>query len=296
MIGQFPSFSPLELEHKSEVEAITSRFESYSDFNFVSLFCWNTGGSTKISGLNNNLVIKLSDYLTEEPVYSILGDTETDRSLEDLLSITPVLKMVPEIVVKHVLHPERFIIQEDESHFDYIYSLEEQAHFPGGKFKEKRKKANKFSRRYENRYELIEIDFRDINHATTLKETFQQWAEAKHKPEDEVISEKKAIDRLIDNAPSLNVLGLMIKVDGKSAGFSITELSNPVSAVYHFHKTLPKFDNLDVFLTRETAIRLRARGGLTINWEQDLGVAGLKSSKQSYKPMQLLKKFTVRLK
>lgn len=296
MIAKFPDFSILDLEHRSEIEAITSRFEPFSDFNFVSLFCWNTGGSTKISILNSNLVINLPDYLTEEPVYSILGDAEIVRSLEAVLAITPILQMVPEIVVKKILHPEKFIIKEDENHFDYIYSLEDQAHFPDGKFKEKRKKANRFSRKYEGRYELIEIDFKNTNHSTALKETFQQWAEAKHKPENEVISEKKAIDRLIDNAASLNLLGLMIKVDGRSAGFSITELSSPVSAVYHFHKTLPRFDNLDVFLTRETAIRLKARGGVTINWEQDLGIAGLKSSKQSYKPIHLLKKFTVRSK
>jgi uncharacterized protein len=294
MIAKFPSFSPLELNHKDEIQTLTSKFEPYSDFNFVSLFCWNTAGSTKISDLNGNLVINLPDYITGEPVYSLLGDSKIDSSLEDLLQVTPRLRMVPEVVIKNISDPHKFYLEEDWGHFDYIYSLQEHATMPGGKFKEKRKKANKFERAYAGRYRVDELALSNSAHKQMLRDVFRQWATVKNKPAEESRAEGLAIDRLWKNASSLDLIGLLVTVDGKASGFSITEIVHSQNAIYHFHKTLPIFENIDVFLTRETAARLCDKGATAINWEQDLGIAGLRASKQSYKPIRQLKKFTVR--
>lgn len=41
MIPKFPEFKKLELSNKEEIENFTSKFPPYSDFNFVSMWCWD---------------------------------------------------------------------------------------------------------------------------------------------------------------------------------------------------------------------------------------------------------------
>jgi hypothetical protein len=88
----------------------------------------------------------------------------------------------------------------------------------------------------------------------------------------------------------------MIHVDGQPAGFSVHEPISKHYALSHFHKTLSHFRNIDVFLTNYAAQDLLARGYKYVNWEQDLGVPGLKKSKQSYRPLKMLKKYSVAAK
>lgn len=296
MIAEFPSFSPLELEHKDQIQAITSKFAPYSDFNFVSLFCWNTDNSTKVSILRGNLVVNFSDYLTGEPIYSILGDKEIDRSLEALLDLTPVLKMVPEVVISGIADKQKFEIKEDETHFDYIYSLDEHANLPGRKFKEKRKKVTRFSKIHGDRFEVKQVRLDNPEVQKHIMEVFGHWGASKQKNDQDIKTEKAAINRLLIYAKQLDLVALKIYIDGKPAGFSIHEIIDDNQAICHFHKTIPKYNNLDLYLTHQAARDLVIRGAKHVNWEQDLGLPGLRQSKQSYKPALMLKKYTVGLR
>ena len=63
MITQFPDFKPLELFDKKYIETFTVQFPPYSDFNFTSIWAWNTNDKFQISNLNGNLVVLFYDYL-----------------------------------------------------------------------------------------------------------------------------------------------------------------------------------------------------------------------------------------
>ena len=49
MLPTFPEFKPLELSDKNDVENFTSKFPPYSDFNFVSMWCWDIKEEMRIS-------------------------------------------------------------------------------------------------------------------------------------------------------------------------------------------------------------------------------------------------------
>ena len=72
MIPTFPNFKKLEISDKKEVEEYTSNFPPYSDFNFTSLWAWDTNEKRMISKLNGNLVVQFTDYITCEPFFSFL--------------------------------------------------------------------------------------------------------------------------------------------------------------------------------------------------------------------------------
>ena len=71
MITNFPNFKKLGLEDKPLIESFVKRYLPYSDFNFVSLWSYDTDNSYEISYLNKNLVIKQDDYITNEPFKDI---------------------------------------------------------------------------------------------------------------------------------------------------------------------------------------------------------------------------------
>src|SRR3989344_5884162 len=100
---QFPQFKKLELSDKEEIEKFTGQFEPYSDFNFVSLYSWNTKDEFKICFLNGNFVVRFLDYDSLVPFYTFLGNTRVLDTLDTLTElaksegITTTLKMIPEV-------------------------------------------------------------------------------------------------------------------------------------------------------------------------------------------------------
>jgi len=48
MLPEFPKFKGIELSDKEDVEKITHKYPSYSDFNFVSMWSWDIKGEMQI--------------------------------------------------------------------------------------------------------------------------------------------------------------------------------------------------------------------------------------------------------
>ena len=113
MIPEFPQFKKLELSDKKDIEKFTSKFPPYSDFNFVSMWSWDIKGEMRLSVLNNNLVVRFTDYLTGNPFYSFLGDNKVNETAEQLLELSKneglkaELKLIPEDSVRSVDKSER---------------------------------------------------------------------------------------------------------------------------------------------------------------------------------------------
>lgn len=297
MIHQYPHFSPLSLGQQDEIARFTARFEPYSDFNFTSLFCWNTDGTTEVALLHDNLVIRLPGYLDGHPTYSILGTNRIDESVDALLAAADKLELVPQVVVDALHNPDRYHIREDEDNFDYIYDVSHLSELAGNKFKKKRNKSNVFVKDHEH-YELVVRTLRereiDENHVAELKRVDQEWVKLVPRSEGDILTERKAIDAMLDNLSAFELLLVEVMVDGEIKAFSINELLPQHYAICHFEKALSTHhEHLNTFLTIEVARKLHAHGCRWMNWEQDLGLEGLRQSKRSYHPVRMLKKYTI---
>ena len=118
MLPQFPQFKKLELSDKEDVEAITSKFPPYSDFNFVSMWSWDVKGEMRISMLNGNLAVRFNDYLTGHPFYSFLGDNNVSKTVDVLLNFSIEEELKPKLYLVHEyvnfkLDKRKFIAEED---------------------------------------------------------------------------------------------------------------------------------------------------------------------------------------
>lgn len=294
-LPEFPQFAKLDIAHKAVVESITSRFEPYSDFNFTSLFSWDDDTS-EVCLLNGNLVIKLADYITGRPVYSLLGENDVDTSLHALLSHAEVLSLVPGVTIKNIKNPDQFNFSEDRDNFDYIYELRELAELPGGALKKKRNKANGFSGSFKSRSLDTRSSILTDRQASDVEHVFSQWASSPGKSVEEIKSEHRALTRLVEHANFFDVYLMELVLDDQVIAFSINEKINSHYALCHFEKALPDYHkgNIYTYLSQQVARELLKLGCLYVNWEQDLGLPGLRKSKQSYNPRAFLKKYHLR--
>ncbi len=293
MIPAYPMFTKLDLSHKDLVNQLTSQFDPYSDFNFVSLYSWNTNNDAEVSMLNENLVIKMPDYVTEEPIVSIIGKTKMDESIKTLLEQPLEIKLIPESVVYSLRDNPGFSVLHDLDNNDYIYELQSVADLPGGQFKKKRNKLNAFMNTYGDLVSFKEFNLQDDGKVIQLKKCFDEWAERREAAQADTDAERKAIDRLLESAHNFNLKCYEAFIDNTMVGFSINEILPHDFAICHFQKALVHHINLEIYINSLVAKHLLDEGCRLVNWEQDLGIEGLRQSKQSYAPTTVLKKYRI---
>lgn len=293
MIKTYPQFSPLDIDVKDEIIEFTSHFDPYSDFNYISLFSWNTDGKAEVSILDGNLVIRIPDYITEEPVVSILGRHNIQDAVSKLLTDVGSLKLVPEETVLALGTAESIEVEHDPDNNDYIFLLQNIADLPGGNFKRKRNKLNGFMKEFGDNVSFREFNITDSYKTKELLECFDEWAERREESRHDSDLERKAIDRLLIHAEHFNLKCYETLLDEKIVGFSINEIIANEFALSHFHKTLRHDIDLDIYINSVEAKHLINEGCRFVNWEQDLGLEGLRRSKHSYYPMKFLKKYQI---
>jgi hypothetical protein len=268
------------------------QFGSYSDFNFTNIFAWTKEGGLSISWLNGNLVLHLKDYITGEDTYSLCGKNKIDDTLETLLNSCDKLRLVPVAVRKSSIS-DNFIFEEDRDAFDYVYRVEDVTKMAGSNYKKKRNKIQKVNSYLIDNLEIVHTMSPDDDEKKVMIEVFQKWAEDNDRSKQQIELERIALQRVIDNSRGLNCLFTLIKHNNKTIAFSVNELLWRGYSLCHFEKAIKVHDNIFSYVAYLVAIELRDMGVESMNWEQDLGLPGLRMAKESFYPVHFLKKYTV---
>lgn len=297
-LPDFPNFKNLELTDKDAVEAIAKKFPPYSDFNFVSMFAWDIKGEMRISQLYGNLVVRFTDYLTGEPFYSFLGESRVNETTRALLELSKkeglkaVLKLVPECVATD-LDSQKFEIKEDRDNFDYVYNVRNTSTYEGNEYSTKRSEINRLVRDHEDITKRI-IDVYDPKTKFEIMQLNFEWLEGKRSkdPFFNVRNELMAFDRFL-NVGFKNLCSVGIYWGNKLAAYSVNEIHDiNKEATGHFYKALQYYGLFD-HLMQESSFYLNDINIETLNFEQDLGIEGLRKSKMSFRPKLFLKKYLV---
>ena len=295
MIAQYPEFTKIDINIKKSYENIIRKYPSYSDFNFVSLFCWNTDGSAEVSRLGDGIVIKLKDYTSEKTVYSYMTDnSDAIKYINELFNVTDVLNLVPETTIKSLSRLDDFIVEEDPDNFDYIYNIDDLMKMKGGEFKKKRNKVNQFKKDLSD--VVVTKSHKEITDTQRLEAEglFAQWCFENDKFAIDLLDESRAIFNAIDNLEQLELVYVELRVKDKLKGFSINQKVDSKTAVCHFEKTVRAHENIGPYLVNKVAEELYKMGCKYVNWEQDLGITGLRQAKKSYNNSHHLKKYILK--
>ncbi len=254
-----------------------------------------------VSELNGNLVVRFTDYSTDEPFLSFLGNykpVETARTILNYCvanNLPASLRLVPHTTVNGIDVGE-LIVEEDRDNFDYVLSVSALNSLSGSGFQTKRYKANKFRKRNPS----IRIESLDLSDAETQRSIYSvvdRWETDKlrRSVEYEIEHELEAIKRLFATATCDMYLAVGVASNLELLGFVIIEVLNIEYSVLHFWKCDGRHAGVYDFLLQQTAQLLEVKGVKYINFEQDLGIQSLRHAKASYRPSHFLKKYVVSL-
>ena len=298
MIPQFPEFKKLEIGDKAEIESFGESLPAYSDFDFVSLWSWDIHGELRISRLNDNLVVRFADYLTQEPFLSFFGVNKVNETAEEIFTyckdnnLNCTMKLLPE-EASLMLDQNRFKIQEDRDNFDYIYSTEEWMNFAGGDYARKRNEVHSLLNAYPD-LQGLKLDCKDASVIEGMKNLYQKWIENKvNKGEDYEKNELLSFDRLLLLLETCDFLVSGLVLNGELVAFCISESSRSGYAVGHAAKADSQIKGTNAFVMKNLATILHANGSTFFNYEQDLGMENLRQAKERFRPIRFLKKYIV---
>lgn len=295
MIPEFPNFKPLELSDRGEIEEITSKFPPYSDFNFTSLWSWDTEGTTLVSKFNEVLILKLDHYTLDLRVCTFFPPSFDDNILNHIKSYLSydsefhLISLIPEFAIQKIQNEKIICIEEDHNH-DYIYYVDDLIYFKGSKLRGKKNFINRFNKTYAYEVKVLK-SFDDVIKSEIL-ELSKNWFLERNILDFLNEKEYKAIQRFFQ-INTKNLFIIAIYINNKLAGFTLNEIINSNYAILHFEKAISSFVGIYPKLMQETCIYLKKLSILKINYEQDLGIPGLKSAKKSYQPMEFLKKYQI---
>lgn len=298
MIPLFPNFKNLELTDKEEFEEYTKKYPPYSDYNFVSIYSYNTEELIKISQLSGNLVVMFTDYITNKPFLSFIGNSDVKNTISSLIEFSEKfelpseLALIPAVNIKTNEDLSEFRITEDPDNYDYILSVEEIKTLGGNKYRGKRNFVNRFIREY-GKQDITILDLGSISVQQEIEDLFFLWEKEKRKARHETETELTAIRRLLDVSSSFDLIPIGIYLNNKLVAFSIDEAVQDKYAVIHFEKASTKYMGIFQYLKQATAEHAAKMGCMYINYEQDLAIPGLKQAKQSWMPVSFLKKYKI---
>ena len=302
MIPSYPNFKKLELNDREEYSDYVDNYEPFSDFNFVSLWTYNTKDEIEICYLNSNMVVKFTDYETLRPFYSYLGTNMVIDTANELLKLAKnqkleeKLSLVPEASIWTTNDPEtqNLLVTEDADNSDYILSIDSIAKMKGGAFAMHRNLINRFLKRVGD-YRFESISFDDDFTCRQVDSLFMKWEKNKNSPEDNN-NEREAIKRLMRDTRGENIKNYGIFADNTLIAFSTSELLSNATVMAHYRKADVDYPGIFQLLENQTCKKLSELGYEYMNYEQDLGIPGLRQAKKSWNPVRYLKKYTIKLK
>ncbi|SIO34603.1 DUF2156 domain-containing protein [Halodesulfovibrio marinisediminis] len=292
-------FEPITFDRKDEyMERLAQSNTKSSDFSFTNIWGWADEYSLEWAWTENLVWIRQSTTADSDiPVvryWAPIGNwNNVDWTGCPYMKQARTFHRVPERLLeiwKEKLG-DRVTAHEDRGQWDYIYSVEELAELRGKKFHKKKNLVNQFKKNYTYTYEPMTADC--VEGVLEMQEEWCLWRECEESHS--LLAENDAIRRVLeqwDVIPSL--IGGSIQVDGKVIAYTVAEAINDETVVIHFEKGKTDYKGvyqaINNFFLNDEGSRFTY-----VNREQDLDDEGLRKAKQSYNPIDFVKKFVVEL-
>lgn len=290
---EYPKFTKVGVGHIDLIRDFCRKFPPYSDFNIISLICWNQNKTNSFSFLKGNLIIRINDYLSRDLVYSVMGDNRIELAVKELLGVVKYLKFVPEFVLSK-LRSNGYCIEEDRDSFDYILDNERFSSLSGGVYKVARKKVKVFKHKFSN-YEVRELNLSDKTDINNIIKLCYEWGISKNLDESSIRKDAESVRKFIHISKYFRTLSLGLYINDMLVAYTLNEILNGNWAMGHFGKSINSYDKGVFFLEYSTSKILNEVGCKYTNIQQDVGIQALRVAKNSYRPSTFLRKFTVSL-
>ena len=288
-------FKKLGFEDFENVKEYFDAFRSHScDFTAGITFMWREFYDMQIAYCGKDIVFKLTDDGCGEAFLPPAKERfdEICKEIEDYCKSKKIKMQFYSVTVDMLddfrrLYPDCVYYAEDEW-ADYIYEAEKILKLEGKKYATQRNHINKFRRLYDD-FTFEEITSDDVAECIDLMEN--RMAE---KEDILAAAEKETVKDVLENLEIYKPLTGVLRVNGEVAGFSCAEKIGDILTV-HIEKADIRFDGAYPMLTHLFLEKYVDDNIKFVNREDDSGDEGLRRSKLSYHPCELLEKYFVEI-
>ena len=186
------------------------------------------------------------------------------------------------------LAPEHFALSQSADDADYLFAASNFADYPGRALAKKRNQVRQFLAAHTPTSQPFGADMADAALAV-----LQGWMQHKGKAAGQ--ADEAACREAIAHAERFHLEGFVYFADEAPIGFVLAQELQPGVFVMRFAKGLDSHVGIYPYMFQHFC-RAFPRKVEWLNFEQDMGLAGFRRSKQSYQPAALLPKWRVRLR
>lgn len=298
-ISLFPDFTPLSLEHMDIITASNSQYSfQNSDLNMVSLWGY-MHQSCSLSRLGSSIVYRLLDYHHGRPYLSI-DTNELTLSDADLLSryiklhkLEPYLRSIREesVLTNFESISQKYQISNDVDFYDYIYDVSKVAKLIDADFRRKREEVNAFKKRYP--------DFRFTcdgfaEHTMEQYLDFYYLWEKQNKIKASSM-EAEAFQRILSFRELFGLGFPTLTFKGEIVAFGVCEIDDKKHAMMHYSKSSRDYKGSNSIFLNYLCQDLFQRGICYMNYQEDIGIPGLRQQKMSWRPVTMVKKVQIHI-
>ncbi|MEI6215299.1 MAG: phosphatidylglycerol lysyltransferase domain-containing protein [Desulfuromonadales bacterium] len=291
MIPNHPSSKPLDISDKPELDRLFAELQpQVSELTFANLYLFRKAHDYQLGRIGGSLIVTGCGYDGNRYCLPPLGG-DMKEALTALSNDKMTIYGADESLAQHCRDTHIADCTEDRDSFDYLYLREELATLPGNRFHKKKNRIHYFTLRHSYHTEIYSPDI----HQAACLSLLETWRRMSRLEQNRSLDlELEATVEALAQAPLLSLEGI-VAISGETVvAFALGERLNSETAVCHFEKADPFLEGASQLINREFAACL-FNDCRYLNREQDLGEAGLRSAKLSYHPVELIKKYRVRL-
>ncbi|MBU1616577.1 MAG: DUF2156 domain-containing protein, partial [Candidatus Margulisbacteria bacterium] len=295
MRPDYPTFKTIELSDLPLLSEYLLRYQpEICELSSANLFIWHNFDRGSYTFINNNLCLKIN-LINDTPYFlEPIGDSLIPETAALCLNETGRLSRVSERLLKQLpLNKVRAHCLRSQN--DYIYQTGSLAEYKGGNFDGKRNHVKRFAKLYPNFvYTPIDRSFKPA--ALAL---FEKWFAARKETHFfqklAYNAQRQALENSFNYFSELKLIGGGLQAGGELKSFVIGSPLNSKTIDAHFQYSDPTATGATQTLWQKACTETFP-DFTYINFEQDLGIPGLRKSKLSYHPEKIEKKYEVRLK
>lgn len=187
------------------------------------------------------------------------------------------------------LFPGKFGFSPNRDGFDYLYDIDRLTELKGKKLQQKRNHINRFMENFPDWYTLP-ITKENIADCRALA---GEWYRLHADAEKDWTLEKVAISRAFDSFEGLGLEGMALYADGRMVAMTMGNRLRTDTFDVNFEKAYANVPGAYPLINREFARHIHSKYPEIryLNREEDMGLPGLRKSKLSYHPDELLEKY-----
>ncbi|MBO7491810.1 MAG: GNAT family N-acetyltransferase [Bacteroidales bacterium] len=286
-------FQPIRLNDRDLFLRYQPLGSRICDQTFTSLFCWQEFYGMRWALVEDRLVIRCHIYGERRIGYMVLPDIQTARFPEliselqkDVGGMVPTLINLSEEESRWLSQqqPGQWAFDHNRDFDDYLYETAKFQTYSGKKLAAKRNHVNKFKTLYTYSYQPLTAEWFDA----CLKLEYS-WHIARGEESRQATAEQMVIHRAFDHFEALNIMGGVLLVEDQPVAFTYGSPLNENTFCVHIEKADTTYEGVYPVIAQLFAQHLPSQYQY-LDREEDMGLSGLRKSKESYQPIRMEKK------